>query len=126
MSAEVARAAFDAFTRGLATGDWSGWLALLADDFTFWFPTGRYHGLNEGKARAAEFFAYVTQAFGPGGLEVMLDRVTANETTAVFEFRDQGTLRGEPYRNRVAISLDVRDGKVAAYREYFGSDGKSY
>ena len=32
---------------------------------------------------------------------------------------------GKTYKNRVAISLDVRGDKVCAYREYLGSDGKS-
>jgi len=44
----------------------------------------------------------------------------------VFEFRDEGVMRGQPYKNRVAVAFDVRDDKICAYREYFGSDGKSY
>jgi ketosteroid isomerase-like protein len=53
-------------------------------------------------------------------------RRSGGANTFVYEFRDEGTLRGEPYRNRVAISLDVCGGKICGYREYFGSDGKSY
>jgi ketosteroid isomerase-like protein len=53
------------------------------------------------------------------------DRVTYNETTVVFEFRDEGLMLGQPYKNRVAVSFDVRGDQIAAYREYFGSDGKS-
>ena len=60
------------------------------------------------------------------GLQVVeLLRMTANEKTIVFEFRDEGLLRGEMYRNRVTVSWDIRDGRIASYREYFGSDGKS-
>lgn len=32
---------------------------------------------------------------------------------------------GTPYKNRVAVAFDIRDDKICAYREYFGSDGKS-
>ena len=52
-------------------------------------------------------------------------RRTGSESTFVYEFRDEGLLRGEPYKNRVAISLDVCGPKICGYREYFGSDGKS-
>ena len=86
---------------------------------------GEYKGAHCGRDKARAFFAYVRAAF-PGGLTVMLDRVMSNATTVVFEFRDEGELRGAPYRNRVAVSFDVRDGCIAGYREYFGSDGTSY
>jgi ketosteroid isomerase-like protein len=54
-----------------------------------------------------------------------LDRVTSNETTVVFQFRDEGILFGGAYKNRVAVSFGVRGNKICSYREYFGSDGKS-
>jgi ketosteroid isomerase-like protein len=121
---EVAHQAFGYFTHGLATGEWNQFVDMLTEDFNFWFPVGKYHGLNVGKERALEFFEYVTQTFSPG-LSFTLDRVTSNETTVVFEFRDEGLMRGEPYKNRIAVSFDVRGDKICAYREYFGSDGKS-
>ena len=121
---EVAHQAFEYFTHGLATGQWNQFMDILTEDFNFWFPVGKYHGLNVGKERALEFFEYVTQTFSPG-LSFTLDRVTSNETTVVFEFRDEGLMRGEPYKNRIAVSFDVRGDKICAYREYFGSDGKS-
>jgi ketosteroid isomerase-like protein len=121
---EVAHQAFGYFTHGLATGEWNQFVDMLTEDFNFWFPVGKYHGLNVGKERALEFFEYVTETFSPG-LSFTLDRVTSNETTVVFEFRDEGLMRGEPYKNRIAVSFDVRGDKICAYREYFGSDGKS-
>jgi ketosteroid isomerase-like protein len=121
---KVAHQAFEHFTHALATGEWQPFMDMLSEDFTFWFPVGKYHGLNVGKERAMEFFGYVTETFSPG-LSVTLDRVTSNETTVVFEFRDEGLMWGQPYKNRVAVSFDVRGDKICAYREYFGSDGKS-
>lgn len=120
----VGQRAFEHFPRALATGEWQPFEDMLADDFSFWFPIGKFHGLNVGKARAAEFFEYVTEVFSPG-LSLTLDRVTSNETTVVFEFRDEGQMWGEPYKNRIAVSFDIRDDKIVAYREYLGSDGKS-
>ena len=121
---EVAQRAFRHFTHGLGTGEWQPFLDMLTDDFWFWFPIGKFHGLNVGKERAKEFFQYVSQAYSEG-LSVTLDRVTSNDTTVVFEFRDSGPMWGEPYKNRVAVSFDVRGDKICAYREYSGSDGKS-
>lgn len=120
----VAHQAFEHFQHGLATGEWNQFLNMLTEDFSFWFPMGKFHGLNQGKEKAKEFFQYVSQAY-KSGLTVTLDRVTSNETTVVFEFRDEGLLFGELYKNRVAVSFDVRGDKICSYREYFGSDGKS-
>lgn len=121
---QVGQQAFQHFQHGLATGDWQAFLAMLTDDFTFWFPIGEYHGLNVGKERASEFFQYVNQVFQPG-LTLTLDRVTSNDTTVVFEFRDEGKMWGQPYKNRIAVSFDVRGEQICGYREYLGSDGKS-
>jgi ketosteroid isomerase-like protein len=125
-SLQVAEKAFEYFTHGLATGEWEAFLDMLTEDFTFWFPMGKFHGLNEGKDRAREFFQYVSESFNSGIHLTSLDRVTSNETTVVFEFRDEGLLLNQPYKNRVAVSFDIRGDKVCGYREYFGSDGKSY
>ena len=121
---DVANCAFQRFTHGLETGEWDLFIGMLTEDFTFWFPTGAFHGLNHGKQRAREFFQYVAKSF-PEGLDITVERVTSSETTVVFEFRDEGVLHGQLYKNRVAISLDVQGDKICSYREYFGSDGKS-
>jgi hypothetical protein len=127
----VARAhrAFGAFKDGLATGRWQAFLDLLTDDFTLTFPTGKYLGQHTGKATAAEFFAYVSQVY-PEGLFASLDRLTVDGSRALFEFRSEGMLvlptERRPYRNRVAVAMEFHGDKVARYREYFGSDGKSY
>ena len=75
-------------------------------------------------ALAMEFFQYVSSAFAGGIRVVEVLRQSGGGNTFVCEFRDEGTLRGEPYKNRVAISLDVCGDKICGYREYFGSDGK--
>ncbi len=122
--AAVARQAFEHLKEGLATSRWDPFFAMLADDFTFWFPSGKYLGLHRGKATAMEFFHYVSASF-PGGIRVVeVLRETGSGQTFVFEFRDEGMLRGEPYKNRVALSFDVCGDKICGYREYFGSDGK--
>lgn len=121
---KVAQNAFSLFQQGLATGKWTPFLDCLTDDFVFWFPVGKYRGRNEGKEKAAEFFQYVSRLY-PLGLTLYLERITSNENTVVFELHDEGLIRGEVlYRNRAAISFDVRGNQICAYREYLGSDGK--
>ncbi|TAE61295.1 MAG: nuclear transport factor 2 family protein [Nostocales cyanobacterium] len=123
---KIGKQAFTHFSNGLETGNWQNFLDMLTDDFTFWFPMGKFHGLNTGKERAQEFFEYVSQAFQPGLKITSLDNITNNEKTVVFEFKDEGNLFGEPYKNRVAVAFDVRGDKICSYREYFGSDGKTH
>lgn len=123
---KTAQQAFEHFKQGLETGEWQAFLDMLTDDFTFWFPMGKFQGLNTGKERAKEFFEYVSEAFKPGLKLTSLDNITRNEKTVIFEFRDEGNLFGQPYKNRVAVAFDVRGDKICSYREYFGSDGKSY
>ena len=122
---KVAHQAFENLQHGLATEEWSPMLDMLTEDFSFWFPVGPYHGLNVGKERALAFFQYVSEVFGRTIKLTSLERVTSNETTVVFEFRDEGMMWSEPYKNRIAVSFDVRGDKICGYREYFGSDGKS-
>ena len=81
----IAQAAFEKLTYGLATGEWEQFLDMLTDDFTFWFPLGEFHGLNQGKDRAREFFQYVSEAYSEGLSITSLDHITSNETTVVFD-----------------------------------------
>ncbi len=122
---KVAHQGFANLQHGLATGEWEPLLAMLTEDFCFWFPVGSYHGLNHGKKQAQEFFTYVSEVFENSIRLTSIERITSNETTVVFEFRDEGRLKGEPYKNRIAISFDIRGDQICGYREYMGSDGKS-
>jgi len=123
----VATAAFESLRHGLATGDWARWFDVLADDVVIIFPQGRFKGRHHGKARAVEFFTMVRTVYRDGLFVDEVESVTSNASTVVFLFRDHGRMYlGDDvrdYQNRVAIALDVRDGQVSQYREYFGADG---
>jgi ketosteroid isomerase-like protein len=117
---QTATIAFTAFRHGLATGEWDRFLETLADDFTFWFPVGRFAGENVGRARASEFFHYVSDEVFAGGLTLDPVAVTSNENTVIFEARSSGRMFGLPYRNQVAIAFETRGNKIQSYREYLG------
>jgi ketosteroid isomerase-like protein len=116
---QIAKDAFQDFSCGLASGDWSPFLSRLSDDFTFWFPAGPFQGLNHGREKAREFFTSVAQVF-PEGLTLTVQQITSNSTTVIFEVRSQGSMFGKPYQNQAAIAFEVRDGKICSYREYLG------
>jgi ketosteroid isomerase-like protein len=122
---EVGMKGYEYFLKGINSGDWKEFFAMMTDDFTVFFPRGEFQGETKGKEKAMKFFKYVSDTFDKSFKVVEVLRITANETTIIFELRDEALLRGNPYKNRVAISWDIRGDKIAAYREYFGSDGKS-
>ncbi len=119
----VAEEAFEEFRHGLAEGVWQPFLGRLTDDFVFRFPFGAWQGTHHGKDRAAAFFQFVSAAYAEGLTVTEVERVTAEADRVVFEFQDEGLLRGTPYANVVAISLDVRGEQICGYREYFGVVG---
>lgn len=94
----------------------------VGDDYTFWYPVpGPFLGANVGRERIAAFFreasaaeADVKVAFSPA------HRAALDGDTAVFEFEVEGTVGGGPFKNRIAISFDVRSEKVSGHREYIG------
>lgn len=115
----VAEVAFQAFSQGLASGEWSLFLDQLSDDFTFWFPAGPFKGLNHGQEKAKAFFELVSTHF-PEGLTLVVLQKATSPTTVIFEVRSEGLMAGHPYQNQAAIAFDVRDNKICAYREYLG------
>lgn len=116
---EVALAAWRASAAGHGGNDFAPWLATLADDVRITMPLGPFRGETVGKAGAADIYAAIARAQPRLTYEEPL-RVTEHGDTVVIEFDDHGTIAGMPYRNRIVGSFDIRQGKVAAYREYFG------
>jgi len=114
----IARRAFDAFRRGHATADWSTFLALLTDDVVVWLPGGPFGGRNDGRARAEAFVRSLSA--DPGTAMTFGDpyRTTTAGSTVSFELEDAGRLGGQPVRNRIVMSFDVRGDRVCALREY--------
>lgn len=116
---DIALAAWRANAAGHAGGSFDPWLDSLAEDVRITMPIGPFRGETIGKAGAGRIYAMIASAEPRLVYEEPL-RVTDRGDTVVIEFDDHGTIAGMPYRNRIAASFDVRDGKISAYREYFG------
>jgi ketosteroid isomerase-like protein len=120
---EVAQRALADYRRALTGGDWEPFFARLDDNIEIRFPMGRFRGEHVGMAAARELFPQVAQDF-PGGIEAEgVERVTTDGARVVFEMGSSDKRRGQLYRNRVAIVMEICGGKVCAYREYFGLAG---
>lgn len=107
------------FREGWATGAWRPFLDLLAPCFVQRVPIGPLRGREVGLDEARKHFRSLTLL----GARLTLgepSRVAVSESGAVFELEVKGELYGLPYRNHLALSLDVRGGRITAMREYFG------
>lgn len=116
---DIAIAAWRANGAGHGGGDFGPWLSHLADDVRITMPLGPFRGESIGKDRAAALYGAIA-ASRPRLIYDEPLRVSESDATVVIEFDDHGAIAGHPYRNRIAASFDIRDGKIAAYREYFG------
>jgi pimeloyl-ACP methyl ester carboxylesterase/ketosteroid isomerase-like protein len=116
---EVALEAWRRNGRGHAGESFEPWYAMLHDDIVVWMPTGPFRGETRGIAAVRGIYDAIAQAAPRLVYEEPL-RVTQSGDTVTIEFDDHGAVAGVAYRNRIAASYDVRGGKIAAYREYFG------
>jgi ketosteroid isomerase-like protein len=113
---EVALVAFEAFSQGLASGQWQPFLDLLTEDVAFWFPQEPFQGLHQGKDQAIAFLHWVSQAI-PWHSSLTLERLTGNPTTAIFEVQLAGPTI-QPGCDRAMIAFEIRDNKISAFRQY--------
>ena len=116
---EVALAAWRANGAGHGGGDFAPWIDALTNDVRISMPLGPFRGETVGRDGATRIYSVIAAA-EPRLVYAEPMRVTESGNSVVIEFEDHGTIGGMPYRNRIAASFDVRDGKIAAYREYFG------
>jgi ketosteroid isomerase-like protein len=103
-----------------ARGDLEAALALLADDVT-WTNIGstRFSGTFRGKQ------GLIDDLLGPlfgqlkAGISSETERVTAEGDTVVAQTRGTAeTHDGKPYNNMYCQVFQIRDGKIAAVKEY--------
>lgn len=121
----TARKAFDLFAQGWATGNFDPYIAVLAEEVTFWFPMGTHRGKFSGAEGRQEMIAKCRDHEAAG------DRLTfssphyalSDESSVIFEFESEGLYTGKPYKGHNAIAFEIKDDKVVGFREYFGDLG---
>jgi ketosteroid isomerase-like protein len=118
----VAERAFLAVQRGAATGDWTDFIDLLADDVRIMIPVPADlpdppEGVLVGKDVARQLFAtHHQEKVESAALECK--RVAANGNTVVMECRVEGTLNGELVANHFVFSFEIVGGLIASMFEY--------
>jgi ketosteroid isomerase-like protein len=113
------------FFRILSTGELEAIRATLHPDAS-WLPMVEGvpgAGLHAPRDHIVdEFLAPVRGLFVPGDPKTIVDRMVSNGDLVMVESRGMGTLQdGRQYRNRYAWSIDIKDGKIFAIREYMDS-----
>lgn len=113
------------FFASLSRGDLEAVRALLHEDAT-WTPQVREvpgAGAHKGhKGIIDEFLMPVRGLFAPGDPKVVIDSIASKGPLVMVESRGVGKLSdGRPYSNLYAWAIEVRDGKIAAIREYMDS-----
>lgn len=90
--------------------------ALLTPDMTAWTTSS---GVESDKASYQRGVAMLGTLFD-GGLSFTVETLTAQEDRVAAEVRSHGTLiNGEPFANRYAFILRLRDGRIASVAEHF-------
>jgi uncharacterized protein len=114
------RLATELFAR-LTAGDVPGTLALMTEDATWRIPGNPERLPSAGtydKRRIGRLFEAMLGQL-PGGLQMTVRSTIAEGDRVAVEVESSGDLRnGRRYRQQYHFAIDVRDGKIAAVREY--------
>ena len=123
--AAAARHAYELFAQGWSSGDFEPYIALLADEMEFWFPTGAHRGKYSGAAGRREMIAKCHDHTIAGDRLTLHppQHVLVGESSVMFEFEAEGIYADKPYKGHNAIAFVMKDGKVVGFREYFGDLG---
>ena len=119
----VEAVAIDAMRRwinGAATGDWSALIEVIDPDVTFHVPVAGFEGIQYGIDAARRFFDRIASTIRA---ELTVDGSFAAGPRAGFEVAVTGSRDGEPFRQRLCLVFDVRDGRVRGFREYLAWPG---
>ncbi|MDQ1914583.1 nuclear transport factor 2 family protein [Paenibacillus sp. GD4] len=116
---------FDAFRRAFETGHTIDFLKKVTEDFHFSVPLpleGWNHG-QQGKARFEELIRFERSV-----LQVQLTPLIEleNEDNGMVVFRAEGSLKGLPYRNELAVVFEFEAERIRSFREYVGMPLKNY
>lgn len=125
----VAQHSFELLKAGLGGNDQAvqAWFDTLAEDVILWLPvTPSTRSPYQGKAAVRELFlSLIVPMWRPHGLHLDEPRVfTDGARQVAFHVPDRGTRRdGSQYENTVVITLEIQDGKVSRFWEYWGGPG---
>jgi ketosteroid isomerase-like protein len=122
---DTAMQAFRHFAHGWATGDFQPYIAMLAEGVEFSFPDGPQRGHYTGVEGRRRMIAKC-RGDAESGARLTLHpphHITSSGTTTLFEFIAEGRVADRYYRGEIAIVLEVGEGNITGFREYYGVEG---
>jgi ketosteroid isomerase-like protein len=114
------------FYRRFDAGDMTGVLDLMADDCGYWLAgkagTSATAGIVHTKAQMADVFDRMAQHL-EGPLRMVVKSTVAEGDKVAVEAESRGQLRsGRVYNQEYHALMTIRDGKIAAVREYMDTE----
>lgn len=118
---QIAQQAFAAQQKGVATGDWSDFLALLGDDVEFRAPSPHLpNGVIYGKSAVAKLLQKFTTELNLKGKLTQTQSMVMNETTVAIEFVGEGQFGDEIVCHDLVVFYQFEQGTIKRFREYIG------
>lgn len=111
----VATEAAQHWANGAATGDWTAFMQLLAEDVRFSVPVPSVPPTGATRDEAARFFSYLADNLRT---ELTVKKVLANGGTVGFEIRAEGIHQSRRIVNHILLVLVMDEGVVTGFREY--------
>jgi uncharacterized protein (TIGR02246 family) len=105
----------------LAAGDAEAVRGFFAEDATWWLVgdlpiSGTWHGRD---AIMEEFFGMAMARYEPDSIDLEVTAMVAEGDHVTLEWTSRArTIAGEPYENFCIGVFTLRDGRIAAVREY--------
>jgi len=107
----------------LRTGDIPAWLETWHDEGVIEFPFAPpgYNKRVEGKAAISEYMSGFPSKIKLDRLEVVSQLESVDGNQGFFEFTCKGTVvsTGKPYDQHYVCMLQLKDGKVVLYRDFW-------
>ncbi len=118
----LAARAWKAFRSAIEDGDVLPFTELAAAEFSFMvpLPISEWKDEQHGLDRFSQLVRFEREIVD---LRVRLTPllVLENDDEAMVIFRPEGTLRGVPYSNELAIRFEFAGGRIRRFKEYLGT-----
>lgn len=115
----IGQRAFTAQQRGILTGDWTDFLALVSDDIEFRAPSPHLpNGVIYGKQAVAALLQKFTTELSLSGKITQVKPLTSNQTTVAVEFFAEGRIGSECHSYNLVVFYEIEHGKIKRFQEY--------
>lgn len=121
MTTEANKAVAEAFFERFSVSDIEGAMETMTDDATWWIPGKKDRFPSAGLYSRDKIKALFERMVGAlkGDLKMTVKSCIAEGNSVALEVQSSGDLKnGRQYRQDYHMLMEIRDGKIAAVREY--------